>query len=86
MVTCETRGCWAAFRRGVERRYPSIPYPTPLTEAGYTFQSFAERLVFGVLQRLSGITVREVHPVLGASNRRADFLRRPQMGDQSTSR
>ena len=74
VVTCETRGCWAAFRRGVERRYSSIPYPTPLTEAGYTFESFAERLVFGVLQRLSGVTVTKVHPQLGATNLWADFL------------
>ena len=73
-VTCQTKDCWPAFCRGVKRRYPNISYPTPLTEAGYTFESFAERLVFGVLQKLSGVTIKEVHPWLGASNRRADFL------------
>lgn len=73
-VTCQTKDCWAAFRRGVERRYPSLSYPTLLTEAGHTFESFAERLLFGVLQKLSGVTIKELHPWLGASSRRADFL------------
>ena len=74
MVTCETKGCWAAFRRGVERRYPTISYPTPLTEGAHTLASFAERVTLRWLAPLSGISRIDVHPPLAGTSMSADLL------------
>lgn len=72
-VTCQTKGCWPAFRRGVERRYPSIPYPTPLTVGAHKVASFAELATLKWLAPLPGITRVDIHPPLAGSAMSADL-------------
>lgn len=73
-VSCHEKGSWAAFREGVARRYSGVPFPTPLMVAGHRFHSFSERYFFETVRQDPDVIVKEVHPKLGGSCRRADFL------------
>ena len=72
-VVCQTKDAWAAFNKGVNRRHPDIPSLFPMTEAERQLESYKELFVSRNLEKLSGVTVAEIHPVLGTTKYRADF-------------